>query len=166
MKLQAINKLTEQEAKIILLSCCCSNAWVNRMLKVRPYKSTEDLYWQADNNWKNLQESDYLEAFEGHPKIGDVNSLRKKYANTLALASSEQSGIDTATESDLQALADGNLLYEKKFGFIFIVCATGKSANEMLQLLQQRLLNDRASELINACEQQRKITRIRLEKLL
>jgi 2-oxo-4-hydroxy-4-carboxy-5-ureidoimidazoline decarboxylase len=106
-----------------------------------------------------------LEAFEQHPKIGDINSLKKQYANTVAWASNEQAGVDAASDEVLQALAKGNDDYERKFGYIFIVCATGKSAGEMLELLQSRLTNDPESEIKIGAEEQNKITKLRLEKL-
>ena len=113
-----------------------------------------------------MTEADYLQAFEGHPKIGDITSLKAKYANTKELASGEQSAVDEASDEVLERLAQGNDTYQEKFGFIFLVCATGKSAAEMLALLEMRLPNDRATELINAAEEQRKIFHIRLGKML
>jgi OHCU decarboxylase len=111
-------------------------------------------------------EKDFFEAFEGHPKIGDVNSLRTKYANTKALASGEQGAVNSANELTLNALNEGNRHYETKNGFIFIVCATGKSADEMLTLLTRRLKNDRVTEQKIAAEQQSLITAIRIAKYL
>ena len=105
-------------------------------------------------------------AFEAHPKIGDIKSLKAKYASTEALASGEQAGARVAPEAVLQRLKDGNDAYLHKFGFIFIVCATGKSAEQMLELLEQRLPNSREQELRIAAEEQAKITHIRLDKLL
>ena len=107
-----------------------------------------------------------MQAFQGHPKIGDVGSLKAKYANTKELAAGEQSGMTVATDDVISTLAKGNLDYENKFGFIFIVCATGKSAQEMSELLQARLTNERTTELVNAAEEQRKIFQIRLNQLL
>ena len=124
------------------------------------------MFEKADEVWALSTEDDFLQAFEGHPEIGDVSTLREKYRNTEKLAGHEQSGVNSANEDTLQLLAQGNNDYKEKFGFIFIVCATGKSAEEMLQLLQQRLPNNRDEELANAAEEQRKITRIRLNKLL
>ena len=136
------------------------------MVSGRPYSSAEALRSAADQNWQGLDESDYLQAFDGHPKIGDVGSLKTKYANTKELAAGEQSSVNVASDDTIRALADGNSAYEDKFGFIFIVCATGKSAAQMTALLQARLPNERNQELINAAEEQRKIFQIRLEKLL
>ncbi len=166
MGLETVNQQSPEEARHTFMQCCTSSAWVERMAASRPFQGADILFETADRHWSELGTTDYLEAFEGHPKIGDVSSLRAKYANTKALAGAEQSGVNTATEETLKALADGNTAYEEKFGFIFIVCATGKSAEEMLELLNQRLPNDRETELRNAAEEQRKITRIRLEKLV
>ena len=166
MTLATLNSLNEAQAQHAFLQCCTAMAWVNKMVMGRPYNDEQALRFAADNNWQNLREKDYLEAFEGHPKIGDVSSLRAKYANTKALASGEQSSVNQATEQVLTMLSQGNTDYEVKFGFIFIVCATGKSALEMSDLLQARLVNDKATELINAAEEQRKIFHLRLNKLL
>jgi 2-oxo-4-hydroxy-4-carboxy-5-ureidoimidazoline decarboxylase len=148
------------------MQCCVSERWVERMVESRPFADVEALYSAADSNWQNLDDADYLQAFEGHPMIGDVSTLRAKYANTKELASGEQSSVNQATEEVIQALSRDNKAYFDKNGFIFIVCATGKSAAEMLALLQARLPNDRATEIVNAAEEQRKITRIRIEKML
>ncbi len=136
------------------------------MEQSRPFSDSQSLLEKADEVWALSTKADLLEAFEGHPEIGNVSSLREKYRNTEKLAGHEQSGVNTANEDTLQVLAQGNNDYKDKFGFIFIVCATGKSAEEMLQLLQQRLPNSRNEELENAAEEQRKITQIRLKKLL
>lgn len=136
------------------------------MVKSRPYAKAGDVLHQADIHWQEVGEEDYLEAFEGHPKIGDINSLKEKYANTKQLAAGEQSGVTTASDVVIDRLAEGNRRYQEKFGFIFIVCATGKSAQEMSDLLQARLNNTRQSELGIAAQEQRKIFQIRLNQLL
>ncbi len=166
MSIDRINAMSVAEASHAFMQCCTASTWVARMVAGRPYADAGNLKRRADENWLDLQERDYLEAFEGHPKIGNVDSLRKKYANTKALAAGEQSGVKSADDATIQALADGNSAYEEKFGFIFIVCATGKNAAELLALLQARLPNDRDTELKNAAEEQRKIFQLRLEKLL
>ena len=109
--------------------------------------------------------ADWREAFAHHPKIGDVESLRRKFASTSVWTAGEQSGVVGAEEAVLTALAEGNAAYEARFGYIFIVCATGKSAGEMLEILQTRLLSGPRTELRVAAEEQKKITRLRLEKL-
>ena len=132
----------------------------------RPFGDVPLLHEIADAVWNGLTDEDWKEAFAQHPKIGDIKSLRKKYQNTAALASKEQSGVASASERTLKALAEGNNLYEAKFGYIFIVCATGKSADEMLALLNGRLSNIPSQEIKIAAQEQAKITRLRLEKLL
>ncbi|MFT7689149.1 MAG: 2-oxo-4-hydroxy-4-carboxy-5-ureidoimidazoline decarboxylase [Candidatus Azotimanducaceae bacterium] len=160
-----INHLSVMEKRAALLKCCSSQAWVDLLLLKYPFESIAALIKNADECWIGLKETDYLEAFSGHPKIGDLESLREKYAETASLASVEQVGTMGADEDVLKMLAVGNKSYEKKFGFIFIVCASGKSADEMLNLLQARMVNDRETELINAAEQQRQIFHIRLKQL-
>jgi 2-oxo-4-hydroxy-4-carboxy-5-ureidoimidazoline decarboxylase len=154
------------QANHLFLQCCTSEKWIEKMVTSRPFTNRSSLRETADHIWGNLTEKDYLQAFEGHPKIGDVGSLKAKYANTKALASGEQSGANSATDEVIAELANSNSAYEEKYGFIFIVCATGKSATEMLALLQDRLNNDRQKELEIASEEQRKIFHLRLEKLL
>ncbi len=166
MTLNELNQLGNEKAVEAFMQCCTASSWVDKMVASRPFADVAAMSAAADKNWQGLLDSDYLEAFEGHPKIGDVNSLRAKYANTKALASGEQSSVNEASEQVLNDLSQGNDDYFNKFGFIFIVCATGKSAAQMLALLQARLPNDRATELVNASEEQRKIFHIRLEKLL
>jgi len=136
------------------------------MVGDRPYVDAAALFHHADHNWSRLEEHDLLEAFAGHPKIGDIESLQKKYSASKALAENEQLGVSIANESTLKKLLKDNRVYEEKFGFIFIICATGKSATQMLQLLRQRLKNNRDTELKNAAIEQHKIFRLRLEKLI
>jgi 2-oxo-4-hydroxy-4-carboxy-5-ureidoimidazoline decarboxylase len=166
MSLSILNNANDSLARQQLLQCCTSDAWVSRMLESRPFSDAQALFDGANRHWQNLTEEDYLQAFDGHPKIGNVDSLRAKYANTKELAAGEQTQVSTASEQVLQQLAQGNTDYESKFGFIFIVCATGKSAQEMLDLLLERINNDRAAELLNAAEEQRKIFQLRLQKLI
>lgn len=164
--LDRLNEMRPEDAREALEKCNGARRWVDRMLLARPYPSPRALFDAADRIWGELNTADYLEAFGHHPRIGDIESLRKKFASTANWASQEQSGTAVADEATLQGLADGNRDYEAKFGHIFIVCATGKSAAEMLALLRARLPNDAATEVANAAEEQRKITRIRLEKLI
>lgn len=166
MTLTDLNNQTAEQARHTFMQCCTASAWVQAMVQSRPFTDKIALIKQADLAWQCLEEADYLEAFEGHPQIGNVSSLRAKYANTKALASGEQSAVNDASEQVLLDLAKGNADYLEKFGFIFIVCATGKSAAQMLALLKARLPNDKATELMNAAQEQRKIFHLRLEKLL
>ncbi|WP_323750229.1 2-oxo-4-hydroxy-4-carboxy-5-ureidoimidazoline decarboxylase [Marinobacter sp.] len=166
MTIEALNVLNHEEAEARFRDCCAANPWVQGMLDARPYASSEALFTRSHALWPELTEQDWLDAFEAHPKIGDVDSLRAKYASTKAMASGEQAGASTASEDVLQRIKTGNEAYLAKFGFIFIVCASGKSASEMLELLEARLPNSRAEELENAAREQARITELRLEKLL
>lgn len=164
--LSQLNNLSEADAQFAFENCCTSSRWIEGMVARRPFVSIQQCQEVALEVWHGLGEADFLEAFEGHPKIGDVTSLRKKYAHTKKLASGEQSSVNEASEDTIQALADGNTQYEEQNGFIFIVCATGKSAAEMLEILQSRLPNTRQQELVTAAGEQAKITAIRIDKLL
>ena len=166
MTLHELNTLSPQRLKEELAKCCGSFAWVNRMLVFFPADDLVELLEDAEEQWYECSEEDWKEAFAHHPKIGDVESLKKKFASTLQWASGEQSGVSTASIETIKALARGNLEYEQKFGYIFIVCATGKSAVEMLTILQSRLQNDPKEEINIAAEEQNKITKLRIEKLL
>ncbi len=132
----------------------------------RPFAGIDALLKAASEFWAGLSPSDWLEAFRHHPRIGDKESLRRKFASTGAWASQEQAGTAGADEEVLDELARSNALYEEKFGFIFIVCATGRSAGEMLADLKKRLGNDPEAELRVAAAEQDKIIRLRLLKLL
>jgi 2-oxo-4-hydroxy-4-carboxy-5-ureidoimidazoline decarboxylase len=166
MTLHELNTLPVQQLKEELLKCCGSLAWVSKMLAFFPAEDLVELLEDAEEEWSKCSEEDWKEAFAHHPKIGDIESLKKKFASTAGWASGEQSGVDTASRQTLEALAKGNKEYENKFGYIFIVCATGKSADEMLGLLTTRLLNDPKDEIEIASDEQNKITKLRLEKLL
>lgn len=145
--------------------CCGSSNWLAGMLSLYPYSHPAEVKKAANAVWAQMGREDILEAFQHHPKIGDINSLKEKFASTANWASGEQSGTSEASEDTLKQLAEGNQKYEDKFGYIFIVCATGKSAQEMLDLLNSRLPNAPEEELAIAAEEQRKITQLRLEKL-
>ena len=166
MNLESFNRLTVDEAMRDLLRCCGSRRWAQAVAAQRPFANAAAVLSAADEAWWKLDRADWLEAFTHHPKIGDIDSLRAKFATTKEWAAGEQSGVNAADEDVLRGLADGNRDYEKRFGHIFIVCATGKSAQEMLTLLRERLKNDADKELRIAAGEQAKITKIRLEKLL
>ena len=163
--LAALNALNPPEARAALLTCCHSDRWADSLVARRPFESESALLVTADAVWNELEPSDHREAFAGHPRIGDLDALRTRFAATAAWAEREQAGASTADEATLQALAEGNRAYEDRFGHIFIVCATGKTADEMLSLLQARLTNDPATEHPIAAAEQAKITRLRLGKL-
>ncbi|WP_439106933.1 2-oxo-4-hydroxy-4-carboxy-5-ureidoimidazoline decarboxylase [Congregibacter sp.] len=164
MTLLKFNALDDDAAWHALELCCISKRWIRALLEQRPFTDLPALKTAADRVWSSLDRDDYLEAFEGHPKIGDVSSLKAKYANSGSLAAHEQSGVAAASDAVIESLAKGNQDYEARFGYIFIVCATGKSAAEMCELLEQRLGNDPDKELAVAAEEQRKILQIRLEQ--
>ena len=155
--LDRLNAVPPEEAEAMLLPCCGSRAWARRMAESRPFRDVSEIKEAADRIWWSLGREDWLEAFAAHPQIGQKGSRWSEQ---------EQAGARGVPPEILQRLSEGNLLYQQKFGHIFIVCATGKSAAEMLTLLRERLGNDPGTELRVAAEEQRKITNLRLEKLL
>ena len=157
-----IDSAAPEAARDLLRRACGSTGWVDRMMLRRPFASNAALHAAARDVWFALGEDDWLEAFRHHPKIGDRASLEARFPKTHDLSATEQAGVTSARADTLDALAEANAIYLERFGFIFIVCATGKSAEEMLQLLRDRLSNDRATELLIAAEEQAKITALRL----
>ena len=151
-----------EAARELLARACGSTKWIDRMMSRRPFRSEAALLDAARAEWFALSESDWLEAFSHHPRIGDRASLEARFPQTHELSSKEQSGIGIAGADVLQALAQANNDYFDRFGFIFIVSATGKAAGQMLALLLSRLPNDRETELRIAAEEQQKITALRL----
>ena len=166
MTLKLLNESGEERIKNELKNCCGAQKWVTDMASRFPFSDSKMLYEKAEEVWKNCSEKDWLEAFEHHPKIGDLKSLEKKFASTKEWAGGEQAGVNTASRKIIEQLAEKNADYERKFGYIFIVCATGKSAVEMLQILNSRLPNKPEDEIKIAAAEQAKITKIRLQKLL
>ena len=165
MTIAEFDHLGEDKKKDFLFQCCGSSAWVDKMLPVFPVEDLVQLLDLAEEKWNECTKEEQREAFDHHPKIGDINSLKKKFANTAKWAAVEQSGVNNSTQNILTELATANAEYEKKFGFIFIVCATGRSAEAMLGDLNQRIKNNKAEEIEIAAGEQLKITKIRLEKL-
>lgn len=166
MTLAELNTLDNHQLKEELTRCCGSSTWVKMMATYFPADSIEDILDEAEAMWHECSEDDWKEAFSHHPKIGDAESLTKKFVSTAEWASGEQVAVNTAASETIKALAEGNRLYEEKFGYIFIVCATGKSAEEMLAILKSRLANKPEEEIRVAAEEQNKITKLRLQKLL
>jgi 2-oxo-4-hydroxy-4-carboxy-5-ureidoimidazoline decarboxylase len=161
-----LNAASELQARQLLARCCGASRWVDGMLARRPYASDDEVMAAADDVWAGVEEPDVLEAFGHHPEIGaSLDALREKFASTASWSAGEQSSVAAADEATVVRLRDGNVRYREKFGFIFIVCATGKSAQEMLALLEARLPNTREEELRIAAGEQGKITRLRLGKL-
>lgn len=165
-KLQELNALSEEEATAEFLKCCGSQRWAERLLAERPFHDVESLLRASDRIWLSLDAKDWLEAFGHHPKIGEKNAAKEVSAEAQRWSEEEQAGASVSRQDVLQALAAANREYERRFGFIFIVCATGKTTEEMLSLLRERLKNDADRELHVAAEEQRRITNLRLKKLL
>lgn len=166
MTLEELNKLPNAKATAELLKCCGSTAWAKRMSDARPFSNSDELSSKADEIWSALREDDWLEAFRAHPKIGGKKAATAQSQQARNWSAEEQSGVGTAASQTIDELADLNRHYEGRFGFIFIVCATGKSSEEMLEILKTRFQNEPATEIRIAAEEQSKITRLRLEKLL
>jgi len=164
MTLAEFNLLPPTQAENLLSDCCGSPRWAAGVASRRPFASVEALHKAADSIWWNLDRADWLEAFSHHPQIGDKPAGGSEPARKWAAG--EQAGARSASDDVKARLARANRAYFEKFGYIYIVCATGKTAEGMLAILNQRLQNDLPSELSVAAEQQRLITRIRLEKLL
>lgn len=164
--LQRLNDLPPAEAAAELLDCCGSTRWAEGVAEQRPFRDARELFERADQVWWRLEAEDWLEAFRSHPRIGESKAARATGDDAERWARDEQSGTTGAAPTTLDQLAAANREYEQRFGFIFIVCATGKTADEMLALLRERLGNDAWRELRVAAEEQRKITRLRLDKLL
>lgn len=166
MTFHELNLLSKDELRATLFKCCGSRNWVEKMLPFFPVDDLVELLEDAEEQWWVCNEADWKEAFTHHPQIGDTTELKKKFAATAEMAAGEQSQVQYATDETISALATGNKTYLEKFGYIFIVCATGKSAEEMLQLLNERLNNYPAEEMEIAADEQIKITQLRLQKLI
>lgn len=163
--LEQLNRAAPAIAEARLCDCCGSRAWARMMAAARPFADVAALLEQAKQIWQSLDAQEWLEAFAAHPKIGARRASPQQPAQSAAWSHTEQSGTHDAADSVRDALAESNRLYEEKFGYIFIVCATGKSAEEMLAVCRQRLTNDADTELRIAADEQSKITEIRLRKV-
>lgn len=163
MRLEAFNDLDTQAMEAELVSCCHCAGWSRRVSSHAPFDSLDQLRELAADSWQAASEDERLEAFSGHPQIGDLSALRNRFAKT---ASSEQGQVTEASEEVLRDLKSCNEAYLEKFGFIFVVCATGRSAAEMLELVRQRLPNSRDEELDNGAREQGKITDLRILRLI
>ena len=148
------------------MKCCGSRNWARALTDVRPFTDVDALFQKANTIFLSLRDEDWLEAFQAHPKIGEQKAGAVQSEQARGWSAKEQSGIQDAVTETKAALVAGNQEYEERFGFIFIVCATGKTSEEMLAILNERLQHDPETELRVAAEQQQKITRLRLEKLL
>jgi 2-oxo-4-hydroxy-4-carboxy-5-ureidoimidazoline decarboxylase len=166
LNIEGLNALSADEATAELLKCCGSRRWAEKLSKGRPYLSLEELSASADEVWWSLEPADWLEAFHSHPKIGETKAANSGSAQAQQWSGQEQLGVRRAAPKTIEALARLNTQYETKFGYIFIVCATGKSSEDMLRILQERLENDAVKELPVSAAEQAKITALRLKKLL
>jgi OHCU decarboxylase len=158
MTVAVLDELPADDARALFANCCGVSAWVTRMVERRPFGNATTLLQAADDVWWSLGPDDWREAFAHHPRIGE--------RTTRAWSAGEQRGVATATADVRQALADGNRDYERRFRHIYLVSASGKSADELLAMLQARLSNDPETELRVAAGEQAKITKLRLLKLL
>jgi allantoicase len=156
LRVEYLNSLFDPEANRFFQTACASRRWVETMMRARPLGDVEDLLSAASTAFDELGEDDWLEAFEGHPRIGERGDL---------VATREQSGVAGSSESVLRDLAEVNMAYEERFGFTYIVYATGKTAMEMLEIARTRLGNTREAEMTNAAGEQRRITETRLRQM-
>ncbi len=164
--LHALNTIPPAEARAVLLSCCQSEPWADAVAAGRPYASADALHAAARTHWFALSKADWLAAFAHHPRIGERDITRGRSAADAAQAGREQSGMAAATDDQRADFLRGNAEYEHRFGHIFLICASGKSAADMLAALRARLANDPGTELANAAREQAAITRLRLERWL
>lgn len=160
-----LNVLDSEQAFIELKKCCGSTAWVEKLIDRRPFQNDDDVNNAARGSWNELDQTQRLAAFAAHPRIGEITSLQEQFSNTQHWAGSEQAGIANASKAEIDELARLNEAYFRKFGFIFIVCASGLTATEMLKMLNDRLPNDADLEFEIASNEQLKITLLRLGKL-
>lgn len=163
--IEYLNTLDEKKLREELFRCSGSEEWVEKMIQHHPFQSWEEIAHIARDSWFSLPQGSWKKAFLHHPKIGDKESLKKKFTSTTSWSKNEQSGVQSASNEILDALHNGNEEYEQKFGYIFIICATGKSAEEMLSALQLRLQNLPEIEIEIAASEHLTITLLRLEKL-
>ena len=164
--MERFNQLAAAEATKALLDCCHSRALAAALLARRPYQNANDFFVMADGIWSGLSRRDWLEAFRHHPAIGASKAVGKQSGKAKKWSASEQSVAQQAQPETLSEMAQANLQYQAKFGYVFLICATGKTAPEILASLRKRMSNDGKTELHVAAEEQGKITRLRLEKLL
>ena len=163
--LKRFNELSGQDAETLLLTLCGSSRWANALAARRPFTDAEHLQHAAGNLWFYLDEADWLEAFAQHPRIGEHVAAAEP-ASFQAHSGAEQAGVLLSLNGSAAALTQGNQAYEQRFGFLYIVCASGRTAPELLAVLEQRLQNDRRTELHEAARQQGMITALRISRWL
>lgn len=160
------NALDEASARKGLARCCGAPAWVDGMIAARPFADVEAMHARARALWSGLDAVAWKAAFAHHPRIGDREAMRAKFGGGWSAGEQSGAAAGAASEETIQALVDGNREYERRFGHIFIVCATGKSADEMLALLRARLDHAPDREIRIAADEHAKITDLRIDKLL
>ncbi|MGI8618723.1 MAG: 2-oxo-4-hydroxy-4-carboxy-5-ureidoimidazoline decarboxylase [Gemmatimonadaceae bacterium] len=161
-----LDVMAPDRAAQLLGDCCGSTRWVSAMVARRPFGSVDRLLAAADDTWRSLGPDDWREAFSHHPRIGERRSAAQQSERSAAWAEGEQASVGGAADATLTALERSNREYEQRFGYIYIVCASGRGADELLADVTARLRNDPEDELAVAADEQRKITRLRLKKLL
>ena len=166
VELASLNSLSPSQAEAEFLKCCGSKNWARQLTAARPFASFDELIAKADRIWWSLDSQDWLEAFHSHPKIGEKKAAAPTAVEAQRWSEDEQAAIRDSAQQTLDALAKLNQTYEENFGYIFIVCASGKSSEEMLAILRARLDNNPDAELRVAAAEQAKITQLRLGKLL
>jgi 2-oxo-4-hydroxy-4-carboxy-5-ureidoimidazoline decarboxylase len=159
------NQLDAASAAREILPCCGSSAWANVLTAMRPFADPSELLAVSDRVWSGLAQDEWQEAFDSHPRIGQQHA-RAATAESLAWSSEEQRAAKSDEDATKLALAEANRQYEEKFERIFIVCASGKSSAEILSILKKRINNTAPDELLEAAEQQRQITQLRLRRWL
>jgi len=165
LTLDGLNSLSPERAREVLRSCCGATRWVDEMIVRRPFASVDGVLRAADDVWASLGPEDWHEAFAHHPRIGEQRSAAAQDARAATWSAGEQAGVTSAHGSVQDELASVNQAYEERFGHVYIVCATGKSAGELLAIARERLGKAPDVELRIAAEEQRKITRLRLQRL-
>lgn len=165
-RLDELNAASSQEAADILATLCTSTAWVSAMVDARPFVSEPELVAASKQAFSALTDGDWLDAFSGHPRIGDTAELEQRFAGSGRHSASEQAGLDGAASDVIERLANRNDEYYERYGHVFLICATGKTAAEMLAALEQRMEQGPDAELQTAAQEQQKITMLRIDKYL
>ncbi len=166
MTIDELDALTARDAESALRACCGSSRWVSEMVSRRPFGTVDALLGAADEEWSRTGPADWLEAFSHHPRIGQTAGAATQSARAAAWSAGEQAAATQANSDVYERLSEMNRTYEDRFGHIYIICATGRTADQMLRIAEERLANDPDTELRIAAEEQRKITELRLRKLI
>jgi OHCU decarboxylase len=165
LSVKSFNQIVREAAAEALMKCCGSRRWAAQLADARPFQNVDELISRAESIWQSLTPADWLEAFSHHPKIGEKKAEQSQTEQERKWSEQEQSAVSTTPEELLEELERLNRAYEDRFGYIFIVCATGKSTHEMIDLLRARSENGPETELSIAAAEQQKITELRLRKL-